>query len=262
MPPKLVRITIDVTLAFAQKLEYGEVVDRTITEEELEELDTLDGELMAYSDFATADALEDEKRRELMKKKKRYEELKAIEHGKSTVEWKEEDLDVLSTLLVMMRPGRPAIYVENIPPELLEKMLDPNLTVNITGAPPIQTPGAKVYDALQYEPKPEEEPQPKDEQVFMVEEAIRRIGVNPTMSQNKGEPWLATKTGDGYHGLIYVSRDYPGAGQTSIAGVVYAWPVKFMKDDWAPANTQLKTVFESKLDWTRDGKFSHWSVKF
>ena len=252
VPSKLIRVTIDILDPYVKVLEYGIIYDRELDDSEKEEIKTLEEALAEFSDFASVDLLKD--RKELMVKKQRYEQLKAIQ-GKH-INWIEQDIAQLNSLMMIMRSQHEPVYVENIPNEFIDRVLDPDIVVNVVGGVPVQhieDPEKIVLDSPVTVVK--------DEQVFMVQEAIRRIGVDPKMSANQGEPWLASSPNAG-NGLIYVSRDYPGAGQTSLAGVVYAWPVKFMKDDWGPVNVALKEVFEKKLDWTRDGKWSHWTVKF
>ena len=254
VPSKLIRVTIDTMDPYVKVLEYGQIYDRELTDMESRELIELETSLKEFRDFDTAEALKDEQRKESMTKKQRLEQLKAIQ-GKH-INWIEQDTNQLDSLMVIMRSNYVPVYVENIPSTFIDRVLDPNIIVNVVGGVPVQhieDPEKIVLDSPVTVVK--------DEQVFMVQEAIRRIGVDPKMSANQGEPWLASSPNEG-NGLIYVSRDYPGSGQTSLAGVVYAWPVKFMKDDWGPVNTSLKEIFGKKLDWTRDGKWSHWTVKF
>lgn len=255
VPPKLIRVTIDTMDPYVKVLEYGVIYDRELDDLEKEEITTLEETLAEFSDFASVDLLDDQ-RKDVMKKKQRYEQLKAIQ-GKHT-NWIEQDTNQLDSLMVIMRSNYTPVYVENIPSEFIDRVLDPNIIVNVVGGVPVQE-----TSPLQHTYEPEPQPVARDEQIFMVQEAIRRIGVAPKMSANQGEPWLASSPNPSSGGgLVYVSRDYPGAGQTSLAGVIYAWPVKFMKDDWGPVNTSLKEIFGKKLDWTRDGKWSHWTVKF
>ncbi len=253
MPPKLVRITLDLhELTYVKTLEYGQLVEGELTEDQTKELQELQEVLMGFSDFASADSLSDEKRKELMEKKRRYEDLKDLEEDR--IIWGEQDTMGLHTLLVMVRQRHRSIYVENVPDELLVKMLDPNLTVHITGQPvTTEEPAAVIPAAAARAP----------DNVVLVSEVINGIAIKPAMSANKDLPWVATKVNEGYHGLVYVSKDSP-QGQQSLAGVVYAWPVKYLKDDWEPVNLALKGIFGDKLDWVRTdpGKFSHWVVTF
>jgi len=255
MPPRIVRVTIDLKDPYVKVLEYGQLIKGKLTEDQASELVELEEVLMEFSDFASAEDINDEKRKELMGKKQRAEELKNLEGDH--LSWTEQDVSTLNSLLIMMRTDWIPVYVENIPQELLVKMLDPNLTVHITGQP---------VTTISEEPEPipvAATPAPVSDNVALVSEVISRIAVKPAMSANKDKPWVATKVNDGYHGLVYVSKDSP-QGQQSLAGVVYAWPVKYLKDDWEPVNLALKADFGDKLDWVRTdpGKFSHWVVTF
>lgn len=266
MPSKLVRITVDLHDPYVKVLEYGQFIEGSLTTEQREELEELEDTLNGFSDFASATDINDEERKELMEKKMRVEELKMLEEDR--IQWIEQDVTLLQSVLLMMTPDWAPIYSENIPRELLIKMLDPNLTVNIM-------PGTIVAGAAEEEvkevpashPAPQPPQQPQSQQsdnVLLVEEIIRGIKESPTMSANQGKPWVATKVADGFNGLVYVSEESP-QGQSSLAGVVYAWPVKYLKDDWGPVNTALKEKFgDSKLNWVRTdpGKYSHWTVKF
>ena len=254
MPPQIVRITLDlhdkeVVYSFIKKLEYGEIYDRELTKAENDELDELEKLLAEFSDFTSATALEDTDRQELMKKKQRYEQLKAIEDGEPQFIWKAEDLSTLRTLLVMLRFGDRPIYAENIPTELLDKMLDPNIMVNV-GESPVYPSDIDTPTLTQAQPTQLLE---ANNSVFIVREVISRINVSPTMSANKGTQWVD---------LVEIGTKNPAPGQQTLANTVYIMPIKYMKDDWQPINDALKATFGDKLNWTRTGKQSHWWVCF
>lgn len=260
MPSKLVRLTVDLHDPYVKVLEYGQLIEGSLTVEQRKELEELEDILNGFSDFASATDIKDEERQELMEKKMRVEELKMLEEDRT--HWVEQDVTLLNSVLLMMGPKLLPVYCENIPMTLLTKMLDPNLTVNIMSGTIV---GAEEEEVPMTQPQPQA-PQPpqRSENVLLVEEIIRSIKESPTMSANQGKPWVATKVADGFDGLVYVSEDSP-QGQSSLAGVVYAWPVKYLKDDWGPVNNALKEKFgDSRLNWVRTdpGKYSHWTVKF
>jgi hypothetical protein len=75
----------------------------------------------------------------------------------------------------------------------------------------------------------------------------------PQMSFHKDMAWLDT---------VKISATNPAPGQQTLANTVYIMPTRYMKDDWQPVQDALKRVFGDRLDWTRAGKESYWSVKF
>ena len=179
--------------------------------------------------------------------------IKVLEYGEEKeegIEWVPQDLAFVKTLLLMMSPEDEPIYVENIPYELLEKMLDPKLTINV-GSPTVAASVDKVLKApLQhtYEPEPAQHPG-----IARVQEVIRQIPGAPAMSKHEGKTWLQ---------LVQIGLTNPAPGQTTLANTVYVMPVEFLKDDWEPLKDALQGTFKNQVNWTRAGKESYWAVTF
>ncbi len=262
MPPKLVRVTFDHENSKSFIVEYGAL--SILSPEDRDEMILLQQDLLEFKDFASAETLDDARRHELMDKKKRLKVLNEINDGNEIL-WSSDTFT--NSVLLILRPDYTPIYVENLPNELFDKLLlESQFTMNVT---PVAAPAEPVqYAPLQYEYEPVAAAPPpqnvsqSDPQLERVKRIITSIKDNPAMSANKDQPWLATKTGGSYNGLIYVSRIHPGPGQSSLDGVIYAWPVKYLKTDWEPVNQALKDALGDNVDWVRTepGKWSHWVI--
>jgi len=254
MPPKLVRITFNHENTKSFIVEYGTCLE--LSPEDQDERDLLQQDLLEFKDFISAQELGDTQRQELMDKKRRLEILNKINEGNEIL-W--EPAEFVYSILLMLRPDYMPIYVENLPNELFDKLLlESHFTLNVTPTEITRIPAITPQST----PQPNLE-EPKLERVKTVITSIKEI---PMMSANKDQPWLAEKHGDNYNGLIYVSREspLPGEQQSSLMnGIIYVWPVKYLKDDWKPINKALKKAFSDKVEWLRTdpGKFSHWIVK-
>ena len=249
MPPNLIRVTFDRHDPGSLNVEYGRT--SLIPLEELE-MQRLAAELKEYSSFTATEKASPAKMRELEVKKKRYDELERISNGADTV-WETQPISAVESVLLIITPDARTVYVENIPEELIQKMLmDQPVIVNVTQGPA----PAYLHMPLQVE----DQPQLPSGSLELVKQAIGNIQETPTMAANKDQPWVAMRSSDGkYHGLVYVSEIDP-SGAVSVPGVVYAWPVKFMKDDWNPVNNALKDAFGENLEWVTAKKYSHWRI--
>lgn len=227
-------------------VEYGEWVTRTLTPEEQEELDALNEELLEYSDFTTAAELEDEKMQEIMGKRKRLEELEALRTGEPRLKWKVQDPHEVVSVLLLVRPNHLPVYIEGLTNEMVEKLLEPQLTLNIGpggGAQPL--------------PSQVQTPPGDDIRFSEIKAAIGSIEGVPTGPDLRGKTWLD---------IVVISKENPAvgkeAGQTTLNEMIYVMPVKYLQDDWGPINDRLKEIFGDRTDWHRAGKTSHWTVRF
>lgn len=231
----LVRITFEKRGPSTLIVEYGEWIAREITLEEKAEMEKLNTELIEFSDFSTASELADAKRQELMIKKKRLEELEEKRDGAPELIWKQREIDGQTTVLLIYRRDQLPIYVEDLPGELIDKLLDSHIHLNITQGSPMA-------------PQPQVPAPPiADSKLTEVQRAIDTID----KKSNDGAPWLQ---------LVEISMENPAPGQKTLTGTVYIMPVKFLKGDWDLINVKLKEAFGDKLNWTRAGKQSFWSV--
>jgi len=238
---KLIRLTLNKLHPTPFLVEYG--FKRELTPEEEDELEILHQELLEYSDFTTAQEIQDEKRQELMKKKQHLDELEAIKKGELDIIWKPQT-DV-STILLMIRPEYVNIYVENLPGELFDKLLlDTHIHLNVTQA----------LQPIQQEIDPKNIPKPQtthglDPQIL---EVIARINSIDGMS-SEGLPWID---------LVSITLENPAPGQQTLTNTVYVMPVKFLKKDWPAINTKIKEAYSNRQEWIRADKESHWRISF
>ena len=138
-------------------VEYGEIFYRDLNTEEQKEIKTLEKQLANFEDFTTAAKLQDDQRKGVMEKKRRYMELQQLPTTPQ-IEWKTSD-PAPKSILLMMRPGPPddsvnysVEYVENMPDFLFEKMTSTDININLTGG------SMKMMDPDSGEPKPREIP--------------------------------------------------------------------------------------------------------
>lgn len=226
-------------------VEYGEWITRTLTPEEQEELDALNEELLEYSEFTTAGELEDEKMQQIMEKRKRLEELEALRTGEPQLVWNVQEPHEVQSILLLVRPNHLPVYVEGLTNEMVEKILEPSLTLNIGSGPGVQPP-------------PQVQTPPGGDVRFSeIKAAIGSIEGAPKGVDLKGKTWLE---------LVEITKENPAAGkeagQTTLDEMVYVMPVKYLQDDWGPINDRLKVIFGDRTDWHRAGKTSHWTVRF
>lgn len=232
MPSNLVRVTID-KKSVSFTVEYGDKRQPGLTKSEEKEFKQLNEDLIEYSDFTSAESLEDEERQQLMEKKKRLEELtemKTQEH----VDWGIVDEDLIDTLLIVCNPDVRHTYVENLPPYLLDRILDPQFTLNISAlqqGEPEATPLKREEDTPADLVSPLEGVTPNE---------LKVIQVLVTAKANWSE---------------YVSVKEEN-------GIVYVRPHKFLGDNWGPINAALKTAYGDP--WKSGGKGdkqAHWAVE-
>jgi len=244
---KLIRLAFDRLHPVPFLVEYGK--KRQLTPEEESELEILHGELMEYSDFSTAQEIQETQRQTLMVKKRRLEELEAVKRGDQEITWEQQD--DIETILLMIRPGFVNVYVENLPSELFDKLLlDTHIHLNITQAysPPGQL-------ATEEGPKIEHYPdlqQPRTPQDPRILEVKRTIASMPGIS-SEGVPWEQ---------LVIITLENPAQGQATLSNSVYVMPIKYLHKDWSPINDKIKEVYGNRHQWVRADKESHWRISF
>jgi len=235
MPSQLVRIVLDIA-SNNFIVEYGERRVAGLTQSQQNEMKQLNEDLMEFSDFALAENLEDEQRQELMEKKKRFEELaekEVMEH----IEWYPLEQHLIETLLIVVSPRLRHTYVENIPPKLLDRIMDPQITLNITGQPISTLPSVS---------QPEQEAEvivPRDNDMgalqahTQAELAVIRV-IAPDMPE-----WAD---------LLTVKEE---------GDSVFIRPNAFLAERWNPINRALREVYGECWKSTGKGdKSAHWEV--
>lgn len=224
-------------------VEYGS--KRELTPEEEHEIELLQGELIEYSDFATAQEIQNEQRQALMKKKQRLEELEAVQRGEQEIIWRpQEDID---TMLLMIRPNYVNVYVENLPGELFDKLLlDTHIHLNVTQT---LAPIGPSEEKPKREHYPDLEPPQENPRIF---EIRRTIASMPGIS-SEGVPWEQ---------LVSITLENPAQGQATLSNSIYVMPIKYLHKDWSPINEKIKEVYGSRHQWIRADKESHWRISF
>lgn len=230
MPSKLVRIVLDLA-GNHFIVEYGERQIPGLTPAQQEEMNQLNEELIEFSDFTLAETLEDEEQRALMAKKKRLMELtemETVEH----FEWYPIEAHLIQSLLIVVQPRMLHTYVENLPANLLDKILKPQITLNFgTGQSPISSTNAEVSPPAD-DPGALQGHTPKERRV---------IGV---IAQNTPR-WTE---------FVSIEEEEPGT--------VFVRPHDFLGDDWIPINRSLK-AFGINC-WKSKGKgdsSAHWQCR-
>ena len=232
MPSNLVRVTID-KKKVRFTVEYGEQHLPGLSELEEKELNQLNEDLIEYSDFTAAENLEDEVRKQLMSKKKRLEEL-TEKRTQEHVDWYPVDEDLIYTLLIILRPGMLHTYVENLPSQLLEKLLEPQMTFNFGTMP------AAVKEETKQETPPEKEETTAEDVAGLEGRTAKELAVIKVLVTAKTN-W----------------PDYVSVKEED--GIVYVRPHKFLGDIWGPINAALKKAYGDP--WVSGGtgdRDAHW----
>lgn len=230
MPSKLVRIVLDLA-SNNFIVEYGERRTPGLTETQQKEMDHLNEELIGYSDFATAEELDSEERQQLMEKKKRLTELDEMEIMER-FEWYPVEQHLIESLFIVVSPNLRHTYVENLPSNLIEKLLQPQITLNFgAGQTPISAPSAAESPPLD-DPGALQSCTPNE---------LRVIGV------------IAQDT-PRWPDFVAIKEEDPG--------IVFVRPHKFLKDDWTPINRALRAAFGDC--WKSGGRgdaSAHWQIQ-
>jgi len=129
----LTRLTInrDGTPLSQVLVEHGDVFFRDLTKEEKKELKTLEKQLENFTDFSTAEKLQDDQRTGVMAKKKRYEELQQLPTTQQ-IEWKIADPQPTGVFLIH-REGQMVTYVEGMPGFIFDKLFSQDVNITVTG---------------------------------------------------------------------------------------------------------------------------------
>ena len=237
MPSNLVRVTIDKeTNGFT--VEYGEETLPGLTDLEEIEFKQLNEDLIEYSDFTEAENLEDEERKQLMEKKKRLEEL-VEKRVREHVNWYPIEGGLIESLLIILSPRVRHTYVENLPEELLDKIMDPSITLNVSTGPP-WVEGASRFPVGP--PKHEEKETPADDVGALEGVTTKELKIIEVLASAKAN-WTE-----------YVSVEEK-------EGVVYVRPHKFLGDVWGPINAALKKAYGDP--WKSKGsgdREAHWEI--
>ena len=244
MVSKYIRISFNRKTPHSEIIEYGKWEVRGLTPEEEEERRQLNEDLMGYQDFSTAEDILDEERQTLMEKKRRLEALEALEK-EGTITWSIQDRSEIDSVLMVLQLRHIPIYVENLPEELLKKILDPQVILNLA-------PGQKAEPLDEGVPHPREEPA-EDSRVGAVHSAIRLI----EGASNDGRLWIE---------LVKLHDSNPAEGKhegfVTEPNTIYILPIKYLKEDWGPINDAFKKAFGNRASWHRASKESHWKVTF
>lgn len=239
MPSKLVRIVLDKT-SNQFIVEYGERRTPGLTQPQQKEMDQLNKELIGYSDFTLAEELGSEERQQLMEKKRRLTELAEME-VREHFEWYPIEKELIESLLIVVRPGYLHVYVENLPDSLLEKIMEPQVTINVSSGPLAQ--GTATPIPLDEEER-EEARKWQDEPGALEGRTPNELAVIGVMLPNTPK----------WHDYVKVEE---------IEGIVHVTPHKFLGDDWRPINRALRAVFGQDV-WKSKGQGdsgAHWECE-
>lgn len=230
MPSKLVRIVLDMT-SNQFIVEYGERRIPGLTPAQQEEMKQLNEELMEFSDFATAEELDSEKRQQLMEKKKRLAKLAEME-VEEHFEWYPIEHHLIESLFIVVSPNLRHTYVENLPPNLIEKLLQPQITLNFgTGQGAISVPSAT-------------EAPPPDDSGGLQSHTPNELRVIEVIAQDTPK----------WPDFVAIKEEKPN--------VVFVRPHTFLKDDWTPINRALRAAFGDC--WKSKGRgdaSAHWEIE-
>lgn len=258
MRNELVRITLEEGTEFT--VEYGKKQLPGLTPEEEKEVEQLNKELIEYSDFTAAEALEDEARQQLMEKKKRLEEL-AEKKKQEHVDW--YPIEDIETLLIICRPTHRHTYVENLPVDLIKKLTEPQMTFHFGDWKPdlqfsLPCPLIEQCTSRVRGSKCGSIAHKDCEEFIRMTKARARIQDDPGALEGRTQ-----KEQD----VIYVVSGANSSWDDYVTieeknGIVFITPKKFLGQIWGPINTALK---ESYGDiWISKGtgdKDAHWEAK-
>ncbi len=243
MSSNLIRIVLDMgSTNFS--VEYGERRVAGLTQAQQKERAILIEALEGFSDFSTAEKLDDEDRKGLMISKERLEKLNEMEEM-GHVDWHPLEVHPIQSLLIVVQQGMPHTYVENLPAYLLDRIMDPkgNVIINVgsPGLTPLEQPSLDIAKTLEDHGLPPE----------LAE------GVGALQSHTEAElaviKAIAPDT-PGWAGLLTV-REMPERR------LVFVRPNKFLGDFWKPINRALQEFFGEC--WYSEGtgdRDAHWEI--
>lgn len=233
MPSKLVRVVLDMTSNHFS-VEYGEKHAPGLSELDEIEFKQLNQELIEFSDFTLAEELDDEERKEMMAKKKRLEEL-AVKEKMDHIEWHPLEEHLINSLFIVVKPGFLHTYVENMPAQLLDKIMDPHITLNVSTGPAwVEGDSRFPVD----HPKEEEE-SPDDVGLLQAHTPAEIVVIKIIADDTPGWAELITVKEEGR--------------------LVIVRPNKFLGDAWKAINRALREVYgECWKSEGRGDKAAHW----
>ena len=256
---KHIRITFN-SLAFPTPenflVEYGRMEVVGLTAEERLEYDELGKKFedAPKADFAKAADLLDPKKLAEIQGRRRYAELdkKLIE---PQMIWMPVDVeDTLDdcgvhTILLIMQEGRLPIYVENMPEEMIKRLMEPQIHIHSPQVFMTQIEPTTTKPPATVSPKVETGSNPM-ERITAALKAIKE-------PNSHGKPWEE---------LVNLDAKNPAEGiwanQVTAEGRLYILAMKFLGTDWKKMNDTINAVFGTdKVIWHRDLKAqSHWEV--
>jgi hypothetical protein len=238
-------------------VEYGRVDVVGLTPEEREDYDTLEKEFgeATKPEFSKAADLADPVKKERIHRQRRYAELdkKLTEPRMIWMPTDEESMP--SSVILIMRQGVLPVYIENMPEEMIKKLMSPQIIVENPQV--YMGPQTQAASSPQPQQAAVQQPQtaPPSSPIEQVKAVISRL-VTPTVSK---KPWIS---------MVSVELVNPAEGvwekEETKPNRVYVTPLDFLGDDWRPINVALKGAFgDTKALWF--GKFkeqSHWELVF
>jgi len=245
MPSKLVRIVLDMT-SNNFIVEYGERRRPGLKETEQEELSKLGQELHGFSDFTLAENLSDAERQEMMKKRKRFEEL-SMKETEEHFEWYPIEPHLIESLLVVVEPNMRHTYVENLPSNLISKIMDPQKIIVNVG-------------------KEEEYPENIPLEFSQVHADVSGLTEEKEIDDLEDSPLLSL-TPKERKVIVIIAQDTPNwqdlvTIKEVAPGIVQIKPKSFLKDAWKPINRALREAFGDC--WKSKGagdKDAHWTCE-
>lgn len=244
MPSSLIRVVLDI-VSNNFIVEYGERYAPGLTQTQQEERAKLIEDLKEFSEFTSAEKIEDEDRRGLVEKKKRLvalNEMEEVEH----IEWYPVEEHLIQSLLIVVSPKLIHTYVENLPTYLLDRILDPkgNVTINVGSLPESleQTP-PEIAKTLEDQGLPPEILL-KDDQGDLQSHTVAELAVIKVIAQDT----------PGWADLLTV-RENPERR------LVFVRPNKFLGPKWKPINRALQELYDECWYSAGSGdKDAHWEV--
>ena len=239
MPSKLVRVVLDMTSNHFS-VEYGEKRAPGLSELDEIEFKQLNQDLIEFSDFTLAEDLDDEERKDMMAKKKRLEEL-AVKETMEHIEWYPIEEHLINSLFIVVKPGFLHTYVENMPAQLLDKIMDPQITLNVSTGP-AWVEGASRFPVEHPEKEEKEEDAPVNDVGGLQAHTPAEIVVIKIIADDT----------PGWADLLTVKEE---------GTLVIVRPNKFLGDAWKAINRALREVYGECWKSTGKGdKSAHWEV--
>jgi len=231
---KLIRVSWDRDLGTFM-VETGELIRHDeLTEEETAELEGLRNQLGSYGEFLNLGDLEEKEREQVFAAKKRRAELE--ERGREEMIWVPKPQDEVESVVLVLQPDSRPIYVENLPPSWIEKLLRSEV---IIGSPQVFLGGGT--------PPP---PSTNEAEGFVEVPGSEKLNrVRKCLYTTEGDPVF--RDAETYLDCVDVVDE---------DDCVKVTPKKFLESDWAPINGALKTAFGDGVKWTTQGKTSHWKI--